>query len=208
MRGAQDSPCPPKHISQDVDGLTTVVSGRRRHLNIVINIGECLRVKHCRWRVVRGGLPGDMPGDPGLPILFVPRRSSGQALPPVQGRHSRHSRPEMLQFGRTRGRPHAPRMLLGPQVLPAGRLGHEARWQTEADYLVSRAARNITLFSLTPTLRRRPAFIRSRRRRREGVELERDAGHAVEGLLLGLLPEPYDVVAVQGFNFVRAVGDI
>ena len=30
---------------------------------------------------------------------------------------SRHSRPEMLRFGRTRGRPHAPRMLLGPQVL-------------------------------------------------------------------------------------------
>ena len=103
-----------------------------------------------RRRAFCGGLPGDMPGDQGLPILFVPRRSSGQALPPVQGRHSRHSRPEMLQFGRTRGRPHAPRMLLGPQVLPAGRLGHEARWQTEADYLVSRAARNITLFSLLP----------------------------------------------------------
>ena len=101
----------------------------------------------CRWRLVRGGLPGDMPGDPGLQILHVPRRSSGQAMPHVQGRRSR---PEMLHFGRSRGRPHARRMLLGTQVLSARRYGHETRWKTGDDTLVSRAARNITLFSLLP----------------------------------------------------------
>ena len=78
---------------------------------------EGLDFRTGRRRAFCGGLPGEVPGEPGLPILFVPRGSSGQALPILQGRHSRHPRPEMLQFGRTRGRPHAPRMFLGAQIL-------------------------------------------------------------------------------------------